>query len=214
MIQTPLNSKGKTSSNTYKWDLEYLAPILLLKFKFLLLISITISILQPDRGCHVQHSNANIACNEVSGDTGSLLSPITPRKSCWRNGLITQIPRLQEFGWTHDGEGSCSCNYLLPPRSLQRLLRRPSRRRYKTCSKNSSWQGSVLFSSPLQGSCQPVPTQPTLTALGSKSTFTTKEQQVLCASAKGMPHFPKLLLLHRNTQFPHIHEILLIYPVC
>lgn len=71
----------------------------------------------------------------------------------------------------------------------------------------------MLFSSPLWGACQPVPTQPTLTALGSKCTFTTKEQQVLCASAKGMSHFPKLLLFTETLNF-HIFTKFYLYIRC
>lgn len=51
-------------------------------------------------------------------------------------------------------------------------------------------------------------------AFGSKSTFTTKEQQVLCGSAKGMFHFPKLLLLHRNKLNFHIFVKFYLYILC
>lgn len=53
---------------------------------------------------------------------GSLLSPITPMYF-WRKGLITRIPKLQEFVWTHNGEGilcaqSQLCLQLPTPTSL------------------------------------------------------------------------------------------------
>ena len=86
-------------------------------------------------------------------------------------------------------------------------LRAPLRRRYKTCPKQFSLQGSVLFSFALSGICHPMPIQPCFPrqpipmALGSKPTLTG--QQVLRGSAEGMLPSPKLLLPHRNTQFSH-----------
>lgn len=221
----PLNSEGKTSSNTYKWELEHLVSIFLLKFKFLLLISITISILQPDLGGQVQHSSANIACNEISGDTHRF-TPLSnyPQMYCWRNGLITRIPQLQEFGWTHDGEGTL-CAPALPvttysPIVLYRnVLRPPWRRTYKTCSRRSSLQASIQFSFIRS---MPACTHPAVLPQTANTDgfwlqihlYNQRAASALWECQRDVP-FPKTALAsQKQTQFPHIREILFIYPVC
>lgn len=136
---------------------------------------------------------------------------------CWRNGLIRRLPKLQQFGWTRDGEGTlCAQSRLCPWLPTSPLLST------ETCQEPLRGEGTkpVLINPVYKCLCclvllyreystpphvtQPCfPRQPTPMGLGSKPTLRTKEWRVLRGSAEGMLHSSKLLLPHRKAQFSH-----------
>lgn len=152
--------------------------------------------------------------------TGSLLSPITLR--CIAGGIDSfhRSPNYKSLvGHTIEKafcvhKASSACNHLLPTRSVRKCAETPFKEKVQNLFQKFQFTRVCAIQLSFMRSVPACAQTANTDGSWLQVHLYNQRQQVLCGSAKGMFHFPKFVLPHRNTPFPHIRENLLIYPVC